>query len=80
MHRCGKIRTYQNKNITSLAALDCDKLCNPEKHPVAWGLGACPERFRVREILKLPAVLVLLSHKRTPVNDEKIRNTDICFN
>ena len=50
------------------------------KHSLAWGLGACPKRFRVREILILPAVLVLLSHKRTPVNDEKIRNTDIYFN
>ncbi len=58
----------------------CDKLCNFGKHPLAWGLGACPKRFRVREILKLPAVFVLLSHKRTPANDKKIRNTDIYFN
>ena len=43
----------------------------------SWGL---PRAVQGPGDTELPAVLVLLSHKRTPVNDEKIRNTDICFN
>ena len=42
MHRCGKIRTYQNKNITSLAALVCNKFCKTENNCLHGVLGLAP--------------------------------------